>query len=102
MKFKEWLYQEFESGVFVKGNGNTQDFPGANLNTGMPVASKISTKDGSDKEPPDSMDGKTPPDTVFGFRSPSDKKATNKRRSQWLNTNSRRAPITTIPPDIIY
>lgn len=97
MRFKQWL--EFETGTIATGSAGMQDFPGSNLNTNYPVLSKISCKDGSSKSPEDDTPS---PDKVFGFRSPSDKKATTKRSSQWINKNSRPVPISTIPPDIIY
>lgn len=95
MKFKQWL--EFDSGLATAANGSDQLFPGSNLNDKLPVQSRISCKDGSDKIPrgPDHI----PPGKLFGFRTPTDKKATDKRSSEYINTNSRRAAITTIPPD---
>lgn len=83
-------------------SSNIQNHPGDNLNSNLPVLSKISCKDGSSKQPMDGADNMISPDKIFGFQSPSDKKDSRKRGTQWINKNSRRAPITTIPPDIIY
>jgi hypothetical protein len=101
MRFKQW-FLEFNSGAATSGNGSMQAFPGSNLNTQLPVKSNISCKDGSSKEPLDTMNGKPSPDKVFGFRSPSDRKDSDKRRAQWINNNSKRVPIMSMPPDVIH
>ena len=96
MKFKQCL--EFDSGLATAANGSDQLFPGSNLNDKLPVQSRISCKDGSDKITRDPI-SHIPPGKLFGFRTPTDKKVTDKTSSQYINTNSRRAAITTIPPD---
>ena len=99
MRFKEFLKLEM---LGSPGN-SVQDRPGANLNTALPVQSKISTKDGSDAPVPDAADGKIKPDDLFHFRSSADKKAAAKRSQQWIDNNRKTAGRTvTIPPDIIY
>ncbi len=101
MRFKQWL--EFQNGTTsLSAQSGVQNFPGANLNTNLPVRSKISCKDGSDEQPLDSADKGPSPDNLFGFKSPTDKNAANKRKTDWINKNSRRALVTTIPPDITY
>ena len=96
MRFRDWFLSED-----VYDGGNLQNFPGQNLNTGLPVASKISTKDGSDKIRPDAADGQKNPDAVFGFRSPMDKNRTRERRPNWIDTDRRRAPVSSAPPETI-
>lgn len=102
MRFKQWLHAEAEGAATTMMHGGIQDVPGAQLNLNLPVRSKISTKDGSDAEPPDAADEARPPEQTFGFRSPSDRNASRERAAQWIDKGRRRARFVTIPPDTIY
>jgi hypothetical protein len=87
MRFKEWYV-------------DSEDRPSANTNGNMPCQSKISTRDGSSRLPPDQFDagqvGK--PERLFKF-TPRDKIGDRERTASWIDTYRRRAGFTTIPPD---
>jgi hypothetical protein len=101
MGFKAWLESNGGAATSIM-HGGLQDMPGERLNMNLPVASKISTKDGSDKIQPDDADGLKKPDSIFGFRSPQDKKRTIERGSKYIDMNKKRVPMERIPPDTIY
>jgi hypothetical protein len=104
MRFKDWFHKE-EYGGIASGEmlqGGRSDLPAARLNTNMPVQSKLSCKDGSDKPEPDAYDDKVKPDQLFHFRSPADKNATRERQSQWIDRSRRKARFVSVPPDTIY
>lgn len=94
MKFKQWL-QEIGTPL---AHGGIQDFPGEELNTNLPVQSKLSTKDGSSKltNGPDAN-----ADRAFGFKS-RDKKGSPESRAKIIHRDKRGIPMERIPPDIVY
>lgn len=102
MRFKDWLLSEIGDGGATTSwmHGGIQDIPGSGLNTNLPVQSKISTKDGSDKLAKD--DDKVDPGKLFGFKSRADRNRTKERESGWIDKNKRRIPMTVIPSDIMY
>ncbi len=105
MRFKEWFLKSEAIGGAATSimHGGIQDLPTSRLNINLPVQSKISCKDGSDKVPPDAADAKRRPDDVFGFRSPEDRNRAKERASQWIDMNRRRVGrFVTVPPDTIY
>lgn len=73
--------------------------PSANTNTGLPVRSKISTNNGSDKFEPEAA---VNPDDLFGFKGTTSKNRTRERRASFIDRDSKRVPRERIPPDIIY
>lgn len=101
MRFKAWLESNGGAATSIM-HGGVQDLPGERLNYNLPVRSKISTKDGSDRAGTDDADGRKGPDSVFGFRSPEDRKASAERRANYIDKNRKRIPMERIPPDTIY
>lgn len=92
MRFKQWL----EMAGSPVMHGGIEQIPGGNLNLNMPVASKISTKDGTSGVGPDSYDDKIKPDKLFKLG----RNADVERRSQWIDTaRKRNGRMVTVPPD---
>ena len=96
MRFKQWLEDLTTGALGVEPQSATR-------NDGMPVGSRWSCKNGSDKVPPDEADGaeKTPEQT-FGMPRGTEKNAKD-RRTQWLDKTKRTSvPMITKNTDVVY